>query len=75
MNTWYEVESLFHGDYWENDFRIDDEPARFMTLEQAKAFLEEHKKDELEAYNLGEIEDLADADDYRIVKITKEAIL
>ena len=74
MNSWYEVESLFFGGDWENDFRIDDQPARFMTLEQARAFLEEHKRDELEAYNLGELEELTEAHDYRIVKITREAV-
>lgn len=70
----YEIESLHFGDDWENDFRIDEQPARFNTLEDAQAFLEDHKRDELEAYNLGELEDLTDADDYRIVKITREVV-
>jgi hypothetical protein len=73
MNTWYEVEQELHGENWENVFQIDGEPARFATHEEAKEFLDDHLKDELEAYNLGEIEDLTGADDYRIIKLTKEA--
>ena len=72
--TWYEVESLyFSSREWENDFQIDGEPARFNTHEQARAFLDEHLADELEAYNHGELDDISGADDYRIVKLTKEA--
>jgi viroplasmin and RNaseH domain-containing protein len=71
----YEVESFYSlSEDWENDFHIDGQPAKFSTYEEAKAFLDEHLKNELEAYNLGEIEDLTGADDYRIVKLTKEAI-
>ena len=71
----YEVESLyFTSGEWENDFQIDGQPAKFSTYEEAKEFLDSHLKDELEAYNLGELDDLTGADDYRIVKLTKEAI-
>ena len=71
---YYEIESLYFGGDWENDFRIDEQPARFATYEEAKAFLEEHQADEMEAYNLGELEDLTEADDYRIVKVTREVV-
>ena len=74
IKFWYEVELELYGENWENVFQIDGEPARFNTYEQARAFLDEHLADELEAYNHGELDDISGADDYRIVKITKEAI-
>ena len=74
MTYWYEVESLYFNDDWENDFQIDGEPARFNTLEEAQEFLKSHLADELEAYNEGSLDDLTEADDYRIVKITKEPV-
>ena len=72
MNTWYEVEQELYGDNWENVFQIDGEPARFATHEEARAFLDEHLADELEAYNLGELEDITTPEEYRIVSLTKE---
>ena len=73
IKFWYEVELELYGENWENVFQIDGEPARFNTYEQARAFLDEHLADELEAYNHGELDDISGADDYRIVKLTKEA--
>lgn len=68
----YEIESLYFGGDWENDFRIDDQPAKFATYEEAKAFLDDHLDEQLDAYNRGDLEDIGD--DFRIVKVTKEVL-
>jgi hypothetical protein len=72
INTWYEVETLFFPNAWENCWLLDGEPQKFASFEDARKELEEHLKDLEESFEEGDISDYAD--DFRIVRKTEEVI-
>jgi hypothetical protein len=72
INTWYEVETSFFPDAWENCWLIDDAPHKFASFEDARKEIEEHLKDLEESFEEGDISDYAD--DFRIVRKTEEVV-
>lgn len=72
INIWYEVETSFFPDAWENCWLIDGEPHKFDTFQKAKKELEEHLKDLEDETENGNLTDYAD--DFRIVRKTDEVV-
>lgn len=75
INIYYEVETLFFNDGWENVWKDEhDQPITFSTYEEAKKELDEFMEDINDDYECGYLSDNYSADDYRIVRKTDEVI-
>jgi hypothetical protein len=64
----YEIQTRFIND-WENVWRCNDELEYFDSFESALSALDEFLDEMAQAHFNGEIEDLYDRNDYRIVKL------
>jgi hypothetical protein len=66
----YEIQTQFiYG--WENVWECDGKLEYFNTVEDAQASLNEFLADMAQAHFNGEIEDMYDSNDYRIVEVTE----
>jgi hypothetical protein len=72
INIWYEVETSFFPDAWENCWLLDGEPQKFASFEDARKEIEEHLKDLEDETENGNLIDYSD--DFRIVRKTEEVI-
>ena len=62
----WEVQTLIGND-WENVWTCDDEPETFASHYEADAILAEHLRDCRMAVDAGDLDDMPDRDEFRIV--------
>lgn len=67
MNIKYEVQEYTLCDGWVNNWSDESGPTQFNSEYEARACLDEFFNDEAEAVAQGYIEDMPDADQFRIV--------
>jgi hypothetical protein len=72
MATKYVVEHQTLCDGWINTWSVDDEPEVFNSYEEAERALDWFLKEEKKAFKRGEIDNMYEADEFRITEIKEE---
>jgi hypothetical protein len=65
----YEVQENFLCGGWTNTWHTDDEPTMYETEEEAEIELENFFRQCQDAFDSGEMEDVPDPKDFRIVEV------
>jgi hypothetical protein len=69
MATKYVVEHQTLCDGWINTWTVDDEPEVFDTYQDAENALDSFLNEEKKAFKRGEIDNMYEADEFRITEI------
>lgn len=69
MNNKYVVEHQTLCDGWINTWSIDDEPEVFNTYQDAENALDSFLSEEKKAFKRGEIDNMYEEDEFRIIEI------
>lgn len=72
MITKYIVEHQTLCDGWTNTWTIDDEPEVFDTYQDAENALDSFLSEEKKAFKRGEIDNMYEADEFRITEIKED---
>lgn len=70
--TKYVVEHQTLCDGWINTWSVDDEPEVFNSYEEAKGALDWFLKEEKKAFKRGEIDNMYEADEFRISELKEK---